>query len=125
MGFGKSPVLESALKKLPNYEGVVFRSTQIGDEKLFASLLREGSIVSDKDFLSASRSHKIEDVFSSRLEEGVFMAIRSRTGKSVEEVSNLSTTQKEIVFKPGTRFIFEAVQKRPDGSHIVYLDEVF
>ena len=69
--------------------------------------------------------HKIESYFPSRLEEGVFMVIRSRTGKSVENISNSLTEQKEVIFSPGSRFIVEAVQKRPDGSHIVYLDEIF
>ena len=123
-GFTKSPTLESALRKLPNYEGVVFRSKKIRDEKFLASLLREGNIVSDKGFLSTSRSHQIERAFPSQSENGVFMVIRSRTGKSVEKIEESYRFEEEVIFRPGTRFIVEAVQKRPDGSHIVYLDEV-
>ena len=120
--FERSQTLESTLKKLPNYEGVVFRLTEIEDEKILASLLSKGSVFSDKGFLSTSRSHKIKDFFSygSELEDEVFMVIRSRTGKSIENISNILGYEKEVIFKPGTRFIVEAVQKRPDGSLILF-----
>jgi len=112
--------LVSVLNKLPNFEGVIFRGTDLPDDATLKNFLTEGNIVSDKGFLSSSREqpHPV-----STPDYGVWMVINSLTGKSIENASSMEW-EREVVFRPSTQFEVIMVQHRDNVWPIIYLNEV-
>ena len=125
--------LISGLRKLPNYNGTVYRGVQIGfwAKKKY---LKKGRVISETRFLSTSR------VFNGAKHldgpDAIFFVIKSFSGKSIEELSgsyeksddsyieSLYADEREVIFLPGTQFIIEKVDLQEDGSHMIHMTEL-
>jgi hypothetical protein len=114
--------LKKALSALPEYQGVVYRSARIKDPAILKLLRTKDAVYTDKGFLSSSRSSAVAAKnFPSSGDQGVFMVIRSRSGRSIEGL--LQNDEQEVLFSPNSQFRVTSTTPRPDGSIVVYLDE--
>ncbi|MEU7632829.1 ADP-ribosyltransferase [Nocardia sp. NPDC049220] len=87
--------LRTALVKIPDYRGTVFREADIPREIL--SEYRRGNIVTEKAFTSARRRGGYF------IEGRVKFKIKSKHAKSISAYSN-KPHEKEVLFMDGTRF---------------------
>lgn len=124
-GHRYDPALRRMLLKQEPYEGVVFRDAGHVSGKTRDALLTPGSIVSDKAFMSTSRaftptyiSGKVTDTTT------IIMVIRSRTGRSIENISSFKKREREVLFLPDVKFKVEMVQEGPGNSYTVYMNEL-
>lgn len=90
--------LMSALKKMPNYRGKVYRGTELTQEQL-NHYTQVGSIVTENSFLSTSKDPNISRTF----EKNAWFIIKSKTGKDMENIS-VNPYEKEVIFLPYTKF---------------------
>ncbi|MEM7646176.1 MAG: hypothetical protein AAF203_04640 [Pseudomonadota bacterium] len=120
------PGLRSALGKIDPFEGVVFRDAgHIDSDAIRDAYLTPGSIVSDKGFLSTSRSYTPTHLSEKSADEPqIFMVIRSRSGRSIENMSDFSTREREVLFLPDIQFRVVMVMEGPHNSYTVFLDEL-
>ncbi|WP_433657921.1 toxin glutamine deamidase domain-containing protein [Nocardia sp. CA-128927] len=101
--------LVSAYNKLPDHNGVIYRSLYIDDPVKLAKFIdeyRRGNTPTDHGFASADKG-------SSMPGGNIELVIDSRHGK---DVSWASSQQDEVVFPPGTRFQVESVVR--DGQKV-------
>jgi len=112
----KIDVLTSALKNLPDFRGDVFRGATIQDPKLLRTYSRVGETVSERAFISASRSP------SKAFSGNVRFYIASKHGKEIDKWSAYPE-EEEVLFQPGTQFkVLEYVR---DGNDIeIFLEEL-
>ncbi|MEU4312390.1 ADP-ribosyltransferase domain-containing protein [Nocardia sp. NPDC024068] len=87
--------LRSAIAKLRNYSGTVFRGAHLSDDAL--ARYKPGSIVTEAAFTSTSRSK------SRAFGGNTHFKIRSSTGKRLGGYS-AKPHEKEVLFPPGTGF---------------------
>lgn len=83
--FGK--FLTSVLNKLPNFEGLVFRSANLtkSEIKRYQTALVNNELLKEYSFISTSKSRLIAMAFNGN----VLFRIYSRTGKEIEKTLNL------------------------------------
>ncbi|MFE3192743.1 toxin glutamine deamidase domain-containing protein [Nocardia sp. NPDC059240] len=109
--------LVNAYNKLPDHEGVVFRSLRIDDPTELARFLdyydpkRPGPLTVDPGFASS-------DKISSMAGGNVELVIKSRSGK---DISWASLNQDEVVFPPGTQFFVKSRSFEPGPNP--YMDK--
>ncbi|MEU2030977.1 toxin glutamine deamidase domain-containing protein, partial [Nocardia amamiensis] len=108
--------LVGAYNRLPDYNGVVYRSLSIADPVLLQRFLDEyqiGNTPPDRGFASSDKE-------SSMPGGNIEFVIESRHGK---DISWASGQQDEVVFPPGHRF---RVDNRTfeNGKHIIYLTDL-
>ena len=106
------PYIKFALKKLPNYEGVVFRNVAL--EKEIIENILESGIYQDKAFVSTSRTK------NPRFAGNVRMTILSKTGKNIEQFT--AADESEVLFLPKTKFKLTDY-KIENGLHYLELEE--
>lgn len=106
-------VLDAALKKLPVYQGTVYRSLskgfEIGDTDAFLASYMIGVPKEFPSYTSAATS-----VYDESME--IQYVIVSKSGRNI---SNLNSGEQEILFPRGTRFL----PTRIDG-HTIYMEEI-
>jgi hypothetical protein len=105
--------IEDGLNKLPIYAGWTTRGVQFDAQTL--ALYKEGSIIQESAFTSASREWK-------HFEGNVIMRIFSRDARMIEGISQ-QPGQKEVLFRTGTYFRVAKVEKEADIT-IIYMVEV-
>lgn len=106
--------LVQALDKLPNYTEPTTRGMELVDTSIF----KTGDTFVDPGFLSTS--------YGSGFFGNVKMFIKGKTGKLIERLSNY-TNEKEVLFKPGTRFkILNVEQPKSSYENLtkVYMEEI-
>ena len=125
--------LISGLRKLPNYNGIVYRGVLIGF-RAKKKYLKKGRVISETRFLSTSRDFNGANHLDGP--KAIFFVIKSFSGKSIEELSDsyeksddsyiksLYTNEREVIFLPGTQFIIEEVELQKDGSHRIHMKEL-
>lgn len=116
--------LNSALGKLPDYEGVVHRGagfiTRSGAQEAFDQYSSKiGGTVSEKAFVSTSKSPE-----ASR-EGQIRFVINSKTGKDVSRISLKGTAEEEVLFRSGSKFkVIAAKVIREGREYLVEMEEV-
>lgn len=111
-----SRLISQALKKLPVYEGVVYRGETMSMKKLQERFLDHiGEVVSDKGFVSSSRYMDTPKKFIShdgipKSHKRVIFEIQSKNGRNISKISEFNgifnpENQHEILFDKGTKFL--------------------
>ncbi len=90
--------LSTALKKLPSYEGTVYRSIPLEGEALtdFLNRYQEGNVVTENAYTSASVGEIYDDGWNIQME------IQSHTAKDTTEL--FRKEEHEVLFDKGTKF---------------------
>lgn len=107
-------MVASALNKLPNFNGKVFRGTQVPEgmsDSDIINMYKPGSEITEKGFTSTAES--LDASFSGNLR----YEIQSKTGKSIKDFSAY-TNEKEVLFRPDTRFKVTGFKKTIFGYKI-------
>jgi hypothetical protein len=99
-----------ALDKLPNYDGVVYRKTDLPADE-FAKLI-PGYVFTELGFTSSSKN-------SHTWHGEHHFVINSKTGKDVSKISPHGAGESEVLFKHGSHFY---VTKKEGNT--IYVDEV-
>lgn len=97
--------LNSALDKLPAYEGVTYRKAPSNAVDL--SLYQPGKVVEERGFTSTSKN-------KGTWHGDVQYTIHGKSGRDIQSLSS-HPGEAEVLFKSGTRFYVESKQ----GNHIV------
>ena len=110
-----------ALDRLPNYSGQTLRGIERKGRDFEAILMRyvKGAVVIESAFTSTTRSPDLPEEYRKR---NVQFVIQSRSGKAVERWS-ADLGEREVLFKPGTRFHVDEVEGKGD-KHIIEMTEV-
>ena len=104
--------LDSALKKLPKYEGTVYRSMSsdmIQNLEKFWALHQVGNMVNYGAYTSTSL-----EVYDDTMD--IQFVIQSKNGR---DVTSYNPNEKEILFKRGSRFIITDIR-----NDIIFMEEV-
>jgi len=112
----------AALSALPDYKGTVYRGTDLPPSQI--AKYKVGQTVTEKAFLSTSRSAKVTHNFDAPRTgtQAVHYVIQSKHGKSIEKLSNVPS-EREVLFGPGTSF--KVLSKEVAGEITrLYLEEV-
>ena len=128
-----SRLISQALKKLPVYEGVVYRGETMSIKKLQERFLDHiGDVVSDKGFISSSIYMDTPMKFIShagvpKSHKRVIFEIQSKNGRNISKISEFNgifnpENQHEVLFDKGTRFIIPCLPEQRDG--IIYIKMV-
>jgi hypothetical protein len=109
--------LETALDKLPNYEGTVTRSVWINSDDIeyFLKDYPVGQKISHKSFLSTTTGGTYNP------EARVQMDIKSKTGKDLRKYNK---EEQEILFKRNVEFYVEKIDTSDEYYVKIYLEEV-
>lgn len=109
--------LETALDKLPNYEGTVTRSVWINSEDIehFLKEYPVGQKMRHKSFLSSTAGETYNP------EARVQMEIKSKTGKDLRKYNK---EEQEVLFKRNVEFYVEKIDTSDDYYVKIYLEEV-
>ncbi len=104
--------ITAGLAKLPNYRGKVTRGTTLPESEL--AKLKPGKVWTPKGFTSTSTGKAFGGPHR--------LKIQSRTGKEVSWISR-HAHEKEVLFKPGTRFLV-ILRIRRGKQTIIELEEI-
>jgi len=120
-------LLNSALDKLPAYNGAVYRSAALPNDLL--SQYTKGKTIKELGFTSTTSNVEVTSNFKeagSATRTPVLFVINSRKGRSVESMSALPE-EKEVIFKSKTNFKVLGIVDTPKENEMIktiYLDEV-
>ena len=104
----------SGLAKMPGWEGISYRGSDLPDEVL--AKYKPGEMVTEEAFTSTAATR------DAKFDGNAEFIIEGRTGRDVSGVSEYEN-EKEILFRPGTRF--EVTSKEVvDGKTIIKMREV-
>lgn len=109
-------LLNQALSKLPNFDGVVVSRMSLPNH--IVEKMQEGSELLFPAFTSADDE---ADVFPSRKHR---LIIKSRTAKKIRWISEHKDTESEVLFSSPTWFKVVGVEQKSDGEIWFKLDEV-
>lgn len=108
-------VLNSALKKLPDYTGPVYRGTTLPDD-----VLKSHTVDAEVTYAAyTSTSVSVSSKFGGKHQLQIF----SVHGKNISAFSS-AQTEKEVLFAPGTRFVVGQRMQGADGTIEFILKEV-
>lgn len=108
---------ESGLSQLPSHVGTVFRGTNLTADQA-AKYAEVGKVVTEPHFFSTS------EVMGRAFPGNTKYVINSVQGKDVSYLSEIAG-EKEILFRPGTRFEVLAVDiDAKTGTRVIFVDEV-
>lgn len=121
-----SSLISQALKKLPTYEGVVYRSETMSMKKLQERFLNHiGEVVTDKGFVSSSLYMDTPKKFIShdgipKSHKRVIFEIQSKNGRNISKISEFNgifnpENQYEVLFDKETRFWVSPDMKTENG----------
>jgi NAD:arginine ADP-ribosyltransferase len=108
--------LTGALRKLPSFQGVVYRGIRLPGSIDPRALYNVGSTIVRRRFISAART--VERAFAGN----VLFAIASISGRSLQGYAQ-DDGEEEILFMLDTAFVVESVMER-DGVAVVRLGEI-
>jgi hypothetical protein len=132
--------LPRAFKKVPQYEGIVFRvenyaSKMLKDQRVRELLsLEKGDFYSDKGLLSSSKNpHYFLDDYENREEyreafhgadasESFLFVIRSNSGIDVTSISR-NDFEEEVLFPSGQYFVVEGIERVYGHLTAIFLTE--
>lgn len=117
--------LNYSLDKLPNYKDLCYRTIRCSKKDLekYYSAFRNSSIITEKSFLSCSKSRILALQFS----DTPLFIIWSKKGKDVEKIAKFGIdsgqNEKEIIFKSGSGFKVLDITEN-ENKIIIILEEV-
>lgn len=109
-------LLNQALSKLPNHEGVVVSRMTLPNS--FLKKMQEGAELLFPAFTSADDE---ADVFPSRKHR---LIIKSKTGKKIRWISEHADAESEVLFGSPTWFKVNGVEQKEDGEIWFHMSEV-
>ncbi len=112
-------VCNRGLEKMPKFEGVVWRGANISESIIegYAANMSKGLPITFEGFTSTSR------IKGANFSGNVMFRIQSKTGAIVEDIS-LHKSEKEVLFRAGSRFKITKMEKRGYSGWIVELEEL-
>jgi hypothetical protein len=127
-------VVSDSLKKLPSYNGVVYRGLALRLEKKekFYNKYKEGEVITENAFISTSKNmEKALDFAKPRHQDqdNVLFIINSKTGKHIENISEYGKyndedlNEEEILFNKQIKFKINAI-KKDKGYVFITMDEI-
>lgn len=103
--------IRSLLRKLPGYEGTVYRGGMLTHEELAS--LKPGDVITSKKFLSSSADMLIAKGYAhSRGDEGAFFTINSRHKGHPIGFYTMRIYEAEVLFEDHTLFVCTSVEGR-------------
>jgi len=123
--FGK--FLNDCLIKLPNYEGICYRSIKTTKSSLdkYYKALEANTFIVEKGFLSCSRSKLLALYFSN----SPLFIIKSKYGKDIEKIAKFGVygipgqNEKEVLFRNDSKFKVLDISEEKDRITIL-LEEI-
>jgi hypothetical protein len=112
--------LNSALGRMPNYEGTTDRVGSNNPDVLKVYQDAVGKTIEERAFLSTKRSDSSFDPGHRPL---VNFTIQGKTGKDIARIA-FNPEEREVLFRSGTRFKVISVKKAKDGKYDTVLREV-
>lgn len=111
-------ILNSALDKMPKYEGVVFRGSTLSKDYLnkYINALKNNETITEDTFLSTSMNVSTANEFGRCVFE-----IKSKTGRDIREISAYGEKEDEVLFRSGTRFKVTSFESY-EGDGATYFD---
>ena len=106
--------LNSALEKLPVFEGTALRDLQMDNPQAFWDLHKVGEDVQYNQFLSATTLPSYHD------NPEVRMYIQSMSGRDLRAINS---GEQEVLFSPDSRFKVLAKEVNDSGAMEIYLEE--
>jgi hypothetical protein len=113
--------LNTALEKLPSYNGVAYRGINVKNPGEFANNLKNTGRFKFDSFTSTSTDRNVVSQFSKK-NSGVIFKIKSKSGKHIR---NFSTEKKEneVLFSAGSKFKYKKHYSK-DGYTIIEISEI-
>ena len=121
--FGKH--LEKCLKKLPNYDGLVYRAALLTEDEIkrYSDAFINNLVLKEYSFISSSKSRLIAMSFLGN----VLFRIYSKSGKDIEKISKFGVhgtpNEKEVLFKTNRNFKVLDVKVEKDFT-LITMDEI-
>lgn len=121
--FGK--LLDAALSKLPDFEGLVYRNVTLTKDGLraYEEAWAGNRPIREYAFISTSKSRFVAMAFGG----DVLFRIYSRTGKDVEKIARFgkysSSNEQEVLFKTNRRFNVLEVSRR-ESYTLISMEEI-
>jgi len=118
--------LNSALDKLPNHKGMVYRGTKLSKSQLekYKQSLKNATTITEKPFTSTSTSISTANQYS---KANTIFTIFSQTGKKIEDYTYYGKThpqnEKEVLFKSNTTFKVLHIDES-DSTTKIFLEEI-
>ncbi|MCK3654234.1 hypothetical protein A4G19_10580 [Pasteurellaceae bacterium Macca] len=111
--------LESALRKMPNYEGTSYRRTKLSKKEIARYV--KGENVVEPAFISTTQ---LEEPLNHK--GNVKFIITGKSGKQIERIS-LSKGEKEVLYPTGKKFKIKNVEVKGllFKTTMIYLTEIF
>lgn len=112
-------ICNRGLEKMPKFEGVVWRGANISEDIIerYALNMSKGAPITFEGFTSTSR------IKGANFSGNVMFRIQSKTGAIVEDIS-LHKSEKEVLFRAGSRFKVLKMEKRGYSGWLVELEEL-
>ncbi|WP_218715845.1 ADP-ribosyltransferase [Nocardia sp. No.11] len=109
--------IDTALSKLPNYDGVVYRGTDLPADVI--AKYKPGEVITEDAFVSTSRNS------SGSFPGNVQFEIASKTGKDIEQYSRIpnAADEAEVLFRPGSKFYVVDNYVDSSGKTIIKMAE--
>ena len=118
-------LLAKCLGKLPDYEGLVYRSANLGklERKKYVAALSLSQTLIEPTFVSTSKSKLIAMEFNGN----TLFRIFSKTGKAIEKIAKFGIhnppNEREVLFRPNRPFRILEIEE--DGQRtIITMEEV-
>jgi hypothetical protein len=121
--FGK--FLETTLRKLPDYKGLVFRSANLSHTELdrYIQAFNKSTILVEHSFISASASYDIAAMFGGNCK----FEMISKTGKAIELYAKYGLesgqNEYEVLFRPNRKFGVLEITKM-SGHTLIIMEEM-
>jgi hypothetical protein len=103
-------VLQSALNKLPAYQGITFRGDGLGSH---TNLRQQGEEVADFGFSSTATQAGSALHFA---RSGVLAVNRVKSGRSIAALSHYGKGEAEVLMRPLTTLVTKARLEKPEGK---------
>jgi len=125
---GQIKEIDSALEKLPRYEGTTYRKVGFGPESYqlddFLAKHKPGRTVRYSEYLSTSRTRDATlGSWEASPKGDVRFSVKGKTGRVIENYA-ASGTEQEILFPRSSRFRVEAVGTTRKGGTDIILEEI-
>jgi hypothetical protein len=118
-------LLELSLSKLPNFDGLVYRSAKLTPQELnkYNIALQSNKAIIEPTFISTSKSRAIAMEFKGN----TLFRIYSRTGKIIEKIAKFGIynppNEKEVLFNPNCTFKVLEITKENDYP-LITMEEI-
>ena len=118
-------LLNSTLSKLPNYEGVVYRSANLTKVELkkYEDANKSDSTITEHSFVSSSKSRLIAMEYGGN----VLFRILSKTGKEIEKIAKFgiheSSNEREVLFRVNRKFRILEITNQFDYT-LITMEEI-